>query len=1476
MGCRIGCKKSRNERYVRNMAKISKIRFVNFIYNENRHIYDQTFDFYQGENALLNLQNGGGKTVLVQMMMQPIVPKQKLKDRLFKSYFINAKAPCYIMIEWILDDGLRRLLTGIGVKRVAGRNPEESDSLKIITFLSEYEQACSYDIQHLKLLEKERGIVRLLEFDKVIKDLSNAEKEEGRVWLYRWDSSEDKKEYTRRLLEYNINPLEWKNLMVKINESEAGLNSFFNDCKTTNALIKKWFLPTIEEQLNKNGNLIQNIQELIQNHAVQLVKNESMVKEREIFDSFKRKSQKLVNDLESYKTLKEKAEQNKSDLGNAYLCVQKEINAAVSEKEKLSGLVSQNEEAKKELEYEKLSREYHGIANFIRNLNDQIHRTDEKMSFLKNDIEKLGYKRKVLLGIRCQEELRELGNKIAKFEAQMEEENLQQEDKRAIILDLEYSLGQKYQERLLQYEEKLRTENNLLGERETGLSAALSEYEKQKKNMKLLQEELFVLRNRIAVYEEKEKELRNLYPEDLPVGGLIAVENSFDAIKTIYDQLEQEETNLQMLLTKNKQEQEESEKKAALLVKSVGELEEKNSTITLEKNKAETKYHTYEHEKEAIVKILRNHQMSEESLFDKEKIGSLLHSAAENYNKLIQDRRLDNTLLGKKQELYLSGRVFALPKQVSDALEEMDIQVEYGYEWLRNLSDQKKDKQKIVKNNPFLPYSLIVSKEDRGKLRNVEFEETLTSIIPILEREELESVATVKKGKAVYSTQNMDFLIHFEDRILNKNYLKEITDEIAGRIDRNKDTIAQAQEALKNTEIEIVKIEGFPYTAAEIEKMETDLHHDTLEIEMNSQRILDDQKRRAELSQQQSQLGKQYLNLQDRRNRFNRKKEDLVGLLKRYESICRDLEEQKHKKEKAEKTSAEIALMEKNLSWIREELQEKSQLVAGITALLHKDEKNYQNYREAKAGRLIDEDIEKLESRRNVLIASTSGRLQNLQDILEDYRRRRGEKEKELKVLQLEEGFAIGKEFDETELSSLLKNISERNRQMDLELEEKNTLQLSAAEKNADLRYVEKQILEQCGFENPKDVSAIRELDYEKEREILQNTRKNIEKQIAQLKTRESALHALMFSLGEYEGFASRVTSCYEIQEDLNDYVPGLMKDYKAYENSIVESRSELADEYQRMEAEFAGKAGMFQGLFQSILDGEKRYQPVHALNAMNRVYLQIDRKLEQYSIDLKKIDEMERCIIDNTISYLKNVYDEMNGLDKNSAIEVGGRRCKMLLIDLPEKSELDTISLKEYVRSTILKCENLYAQGKSMDGLLMNEINTYDLFDRFVGMNKIHINLMKIEPNRLKKKSWKQVIEENSGGERFVNAFVVFISLLTYMRGEKLLTDEMDSKVLIMDNPFGPITSEHLLKPLFEIAMKYNTQLICLSDLKEHTIFDRFNLIYSLNIEREVGRDEEYIELKTIKKDITENEDEVMSASMFRIEDRSRFELMN
>ena len=66
------------------------------------------------------------------------------------------------------------------------------------------------------------------------------------------------------------------------------------------------------------------------------------------------------------------------------------------------------------------------------------------------------------------------------------------------------------------------------------------------------------------------------------------------------------------------------------------------------------------------------------------------------------------------------------------------------------------------------------------------------------------------------------------------------------------------------------------------------------------------------------------------------------------------------------------------------------------------------------------------------------------------------------------------------------------------------------------------------------------------------------------------------------------------------------------------------------------------------------------------------------------------------------------------------------------------------------------------------------------------------------------------------------------------------------MDNPFGPITSGHLLKPMFDIAKKYNTQLICLSDIKQGDVINSFDLIYMVKIRQTMNR-EDYLELEPI-----------------------------
>ena len=100
------------------MSKIQSVRLINVNYNNNAiRISDECFHL-SGESTLLSLRNGGGKSVLVQMMTAPFVHKRyrDAKDRPFESYFTTNK-PSFILVEWALDQGAVYVLSGIMVRR---------------------------------------------------------------------------------------------------------------------------------------------------------------------------------------------------------------------------------------------------------------------------------------------------------------------------------------------------------------------------------------------------------------------------------------------------------------------------------------------------------------------------------------------------------------------------------------------------------------------------------------------------------------------------------------------------------------------------------------------------------------------------------------------------------------------------------------------------------------------------------------------------------------------------------------------------------------------------------------------------------------------------------------------------------------------------------------------------------------------------------------------------------------------------------------------------------------------------------------------------------------------------------------------------------------------------------------------------------------------------------------------------------------
>jgi hypothetical protein len=184
------------------------------------------------------------------------------------------------------------------------------------------------------------------------------------------------------------------------------------------------------------------------------------------------------------------------------------------------------------------------------------------------------------------------------------------------------------------------------------------------------------------------------------------------------------------------------------LEKQLKEIRDKYPLLVIEKNKYESEYHKFENEKNAIIKIIKSCQLSEDFLYNKEKLLIPLNSDKEKFGKLIGDRKLENSILEKQYKLYESGKAFELSEDLKQKLEDNNILVEFGYEWLKSLPENKNAKLKLVTNNPFLPYSLIVSKKDMELIREMEFKGVISPVIPFVERERLLDAIEIKSRTA--------------------------------------------------------------------------------------------------------------------------------------------------------------------------------------------------------------------------------------------------------------------------------------------------------------------------------------------------------------------------------------------------------------------------------------------------------------------------------------------------------------------------------------------------------------------------------------------------------------------------------------------------------------------------------------------------------------------------------------------------------
>lgn len=1450
------------------MSKINAVRFINLNYNNNAmKINDECMQF-SGKSTLLSLRNGGGKTVLVQMMTAPFVHrgKQKTKDRPFESYFTTAK-PSFILVEWLLDAGAGYVLTGLMVRKNQEISEEKTDALEMMAIISEYKEPCMQDIHHLPVVEQNEKTMKLKSYNSCRKLFEDYKKDKKlSFFCYDMSSPAQSRQYFYKLMEYQINYKEWETIIRKVNVKESGLSELFSDCRTEKELVEKWFLEAVESKLNKEENKVKNFQEILEKYAGKYKNIKEQLKRRDAIQKFKEAAEEIQINAEDFLVKEgEKIEQEKVIAAFiARLNVLYE--EAEIERERQEEGRKKLQEELEFLKYEQLSCEFHEKNREKRNHASNREMIDlEKESLLRKQ-QKIQKKVHVFLCAKQQEMVNEDKQEweIRKEKAAIsrtKEENLEPERNRIggqLSGYYEYRLSDNKEKQEAIKKQKLQIRKDISQQKDI-----LNEYREKTKK---ITESKGSFRSLVRGYDNIEIKYNSNYRENLSRNILGVYEaGMLDIKQEMYDK-EQKKS-----IQENKEQKEKFENTTEEIHRTERAIEEKREKYFQKDSdikQAEKEKKGYEQELEERKDILKYLELPEEKLFAREEI---LHKAKIKMQELSSRRRTlekKEDALQKEYKLLVSGRVMELPDNLKEEFEKLDVPVVYGMEWLKKNGFTEKKNKEIVSQNPFLPYALILTRQELKKLAERNGETYTSFPVPIIERENLESIK-LDRTQSFVKMQDIHFYILFNENLLDEEKMEIMIEQKQKDIADIRETMQICKNEYEDYfhRFDVIKRQAVTKENWDkIQKKLQKLEKEKEDIFQNIQQARDTKqslKKNFEILQKTLRELEKKIESQAARQRAFK---ELRTAYAEYEENNKKLQEYEREEERLENRQH---LTEEKISQLEENYRE----LSGQENSLFREEESIQNacqkfaaYKEinrnVKAGKLLGVDSTlRTDNNSGVKIIPSEAEVLKLEA---RYEAVTADISQELKELELEEEKALTryhKSFGELrELCQKynLKNsewqniIYDKREQLyqeaeledyDKKIERKANLLNEEDKKigilNSQLEGILKQIVSECGKGNPLEEEKISQKDLESAKNQTKYQLSELERKIAFSEKAIQKYRENLTALSEYNNFSADEEIHFEqdfkkmSEKELRDFKGMLIRDYNDIIRCVQKCRETLAQTLNKIARQEAFQDASYKTPLENMLKVCDNAAKV--LRQLNITLESYDSLMKQLEVDISLVETEKKNVTELLEDYVQNIHKNLEKIGRNSTIKIREKSIKMLKVILPvweDNEKLYSLRLSDFVDEITEEGIRLFENNENAQEYIGRKVTSKNLYDTVVGTGNVQIQLYKIEEQREQQISWNQVAK-NSGGEGFLSAFVILSSLLDYMRKDDsdIFMDKNEGKVLLMDNPFAQTNAEHLLKPLMNLADKTNTQLICLTGLGGESIYNRFDNIYVLNL---------------------------------------------
>lgn len=1431
------------------MSKINAIRLINVNYNNHAiRISDECFHL-NGESTLLSLRNGGGKSVLVQMVMAPFMHKRyrDAKDRPFESYFTTNK-PSFILVEWALDGGAGYVLTGMMVRRSQETGEGSQEGLEMVNIISEYQEPCVQDIHHLPVVEKRKKEIVLKNFAACRQMFESYKKDRSmNFFYYDMTNQAQSRQYFDKLAEYQIHYKEWETIIKKVNLKESGLSDLFADCRDEKGLVEKWFLDAVESKLNKERNRMKEFQTILEKYVGQYKDNQTKIKRRDIIRAFKEEAEKIREKAQSYQTESALTRQQENMVAHFIAELNRLHDITEEEYQGILEKIESIQEQIARVEYEKLSSEIHRLEEQLK-----FHLSNRDMIEIeKEDLEQEAAKiARALHLLICakqhrvtQQERKELELIRQKLLVSRQKEEDLEPERNA----LGYTLLRYFEGLLKENEEERQKNEEAAGE----LAAKLMEVKERLTELAdgLIQNasQEGALKSAAASYDRAEDSYNRRYEEELVRNILGVYEPGTLEIRQEAYKAELEACSRSRLGLKKQQEQ--TDEKCRSLERRLQDLHSGQLQGRMERKQQEELRQGYEKELEARKAVLRYLDLEERALFDRE---AILHASERKLKEIAGLRRnleKEEDILQKEYQRLTQGKVLELPKELEQELLDLGIHVVYGMEWMAKNGYSEQENLELVRSHPFLPYALILSEAEVKKLSQNVGGIYTSFPVPIVVRERLEKTGGSRES-GIIRLEGVSFYVWFNENLLNEEKLRLLVQDKEARIQKKKEAIAirQAeyteyfgrQELIRNQEVSKEKWETNEKHIAKLSK----------QLETLEQEIRTGAEELAKFKEEAKRLEADIRKADQEAGRQQRRLEDFAGLCKDYEAYEQSLRNLERCKKEAQKLTEKQKLARNQQEKLHE--RQKAGEIEGNRLLregeeLRKESQKYQRYKGMKKefgeGNAKGTDMKEIEARYAAITSHMSQEIQELEEQEQRAGRRYQEAFEELGHLLKKYGLA------EEECRQVAYNREEESRQ-EILMEDRtkkiavkqrlwNEEDKQVAVVNQQKRERLERMRKECGMEEPLPKEEIQNQDFDARKNQYRYQEKEAVKQAELKRERLRSFDENLTALSEYSDFPLGEEIVWEQDfqamdaKSLRSFKGILIRDYNQKLRDCREARERLTrllNQVVRME-QF--QEDFYKKPIEAMLELTQDASAV--LKQLSTTIQSYDSLMEKLEVDISLVEKEKNKIVELMEDYVREVHQNLGRIDHNSTIAVRERPVKMLKIQLPqweENENLYQLHLKDLIDKVTQKGLRLFEQNENASEYFGTQITTRNLYDTVVGIGNVQIRLYKIEASREYPITWAEVAR-NSGGEGFLSAFVILSSLLYYMRKDDtdLFADRNEGKVLLMDNPFAQTNASHLLKPLMDVAKKTNTQLVCLTGLGGESIYNRFDNIYVLNL---------------------------------------------